>query len=190
MKNITLLKNIKKNIWFALLGLILLVPSLPVAASALEQRNAQNISQSQNDLRGRNTASTQEPLSETEENFLQEAILEEYGAYNLYQYITENYFDGKPFQNIMQSELKHIDALIRQAEKYNLAVPENPGLSSEPVFDNLEDACQAGVDAELADAALYDELLPSIEHSDIIRVFNNLKNASLNNHLPAFEKCN
>jgi hypothetical protein len=55
---------------------------------SIEQRNAQNISQSQNDLRGRNTASTQERFR-NRENFLQEAILEEYGAYNLYQYITK-----------------------------------------------------------------------------------------------------
>ena len=190
MRNITLLKNIKKNIWFGLLGLILLVPSLPVAASVSEQRNSQNLNQNQDDFRGRNTAFTQEPLSDTESNLLQEAILEEFGAYNLYQYIAENYYDMKPFKSIMQSELKHIDTLIRQAEKYNVPVPENPGLESEPVFENLEDACQAGVDAELADAALYDKLLPSIAQSDIIRVFNNLKDASLNNHLPAFEKCN
>ncbi len=207
MKTNIQLSKTKRNILVGLIGLMLLMPSLSVSAFSTNQNNPRVINQNrsmngqrfsgnetwnqnQNTGRGRNAGISQDPLSQTEANFLQEAILEEYGAYNLYRYIFENYYDSAPFKNIMQAELKHIDALVRQAEKYDISIPENPGLESEPVFENLEDACQVGVDAELADADLYDELLPSMEHSDIIRVFNNLKNASLNNHLPAFEKCN
>jgi len=45
------------------------------------------------------------------------------------------------------------------------------------------------VDAEIADAALYDEIMPSTTHADLLRVYANLKAASLNNHLPAFQAC-
>ena len=48
-------------------------------------------------------------------------------------------------------------------------------------------SAQAGVAAEIADAALYDELKPMVTHTDILQVFNNLQSASLNIHLPAFQ---
>jgi len=56
----------------------------------------------------------------------------------------------------------------------------------------LQEACQIGVDAEIANAALYrDELLPAVTaYEDITLVFENLMNASQQKHLPAFEKCN
>lgn len=56
----------------------------------------------------------------------------------------------------------------------------------------LQEACQIGVDAEIANAALYrDELLPVVsENEDIMAVFENLMNASQQKHLPAFDRCN
>jgi hypothetical protein len=46
-----------------------------------------------------------------------------------------------------------------------------------------------GVDLEIADAALYDELLAKTSNPALIRVYTRLQAASLNNHLPAFEAC-
>ncbi len=40
------------------------------------------------------------------------------------------------------------------------------------------------MDAEIADAALYDELKLVTTHEDLIRVYNRLQSASLNSHLP------
>ena len=74
--------------------------------------------------------------------------------------------------------------------RYGLEVPQNPGLATVPTWDSLTAACQTGVEAELADAALYDALAPQVQHADILRVFDNLQRASLENHLPAFERCN
>jgi hypothetical protein len=73
-------------------------------------------------------------------------------------------------------------------ERYGLDVPAAPELDV-PEFDTLQDACEAGVQAEIADAALYDQLFEVVTAPDIIQVFTNLQNASLNNHLPAFEAC-
>ncbi len=129
------------------------------------------------------------PLSSEEAEALQEAILEEYSAYNLYQSVVSQYGDVYPFSLIAQSELQHVNALVRQAEKYGVAIPENPGLTSDVNFSTISEACAAGVAAEIADADLYDELKPAITHTDILRVFDNLKNASLENHLPAFQSC-
>lgn len=130
-----------------------------------------------------------EPLSEAEAAALLRAIEEEYGARALYESVLAAFGDVEPFTGIAASEAQHAAALVRQAQKYGLEVPEYAGPAAAPTFATLEEACQAGVAAEIADAALYDELSSAVTHADILRVFENLKNASLNNHLPAFEAC-
>ena len=50
-------------------------------------------------------------------------------------------------------------------------------------------ACAAGVAAEIADAALYDRLKAETTREDILRVYDRLQSASLNQHLPEFELC-
>jgi hypothetical protein len=129
------------------------------------------------------------PLSKAEKDTLNQALLEEYGALNLYQSVIGQFGSVAVFAQIARAEQQHINALTRLMTKYQLAVPVNPGLNPAPTFATLSEACQAGVTAEIADAALYDELMPEVSHTDILRVFSNLQNASLNNHLPAFEAC-
>jgi hypothetical protein len=129
------------------------------------------------------------PLSSAEAAALQQAILEEYGAYNLYQSVIAQLGNVYPFNQIVRSEQQHINVLVRQADKYGVTVPANPGLTTEPAFATLAQACQAGVNAEIADAQLYDTLKPVTTHADLLQVYNNLQSASLNNHLPAFQTC-
>jgi hypothetical protein len=129
------------------------------------------------------------PLSAAEKDALNQAILEEYGALNLYQSVIAQFGNVYPFSQIVRAEQQHINALTRQATKYGVTIPANPGLSSIPSFDTLSNACQAGAAAEIADAALYDDLRPVVTPADILQVFNNLQSASLNSHLPAFQTC-
>jgi hypothetical protein len=129
------------------------------------------------------------PLSAEESAALQEAILEEYGALNLYQSVIDQFGNVYPFSQIVLSEQQHVSALVRQADKYGVPVPANPGLAVQPTFTSLTQACQAGVNAEIADAALYDTLMSITTHSDLLRVYTNLQSASLNSHLPAFQTC-
>ena len=129
------------------------------------------------------------PLSDAEVDTLNRAILEEYGALNLYQGVIDQFGNVYPFSQIVKAEQQHVNALIRQATKYGVAVPTNPGLATVPTYSSLSEACQAGVAAEIADAALYDELGAVVTHTDILRVFANLQSASLNSHLPAFQAC-
>jgi hypothetical protein len=135
------------------------------------------------------TGSSFTPLSAEEQSALQSAILEEYGALNLYQSAIAQIGDVYPFNQIVRSEQQHIDALVRQATQYGVTVPENPGLSNQPTFTTLAQACGAGVNAEIADAALYDTLKPVTTHTDLLQVYDHLQSASLNNHLPAFQTC-
>jgi hypothetical protein len=128
------------------------------------------------------------PLTLSEAADLQNAILEEYGALNLYNAVMKQLGSVVPFSQIALSEQMHINALARQATRYGVSIPANPGLTA-PKFASLKAACQAGVAAEIADADLYDELVPGTTHSDLLRVYQSLQNASLNSHLPAFETC-
>lgn len=130
------------------------------------------------------------PLDAAEVAALTEAINEEYGALNTYQAAIAQFGNIYPFSQIARSEQQHVNALARLFTKYGLAVPANPGLATTPTWATVADACQTGVDAEIADAALYDTLKPSVANADILQVFANLQAASLNSHLPAFEACN
>jgi hypothetical protein len=136
---------------------------------------------------------TQVPLSVAEKDALQDAIDEEYLARDTYEFVLDKLgADVTPFNRIALSEQQHVDALSALFEEYSLTTPGDAGLAADPIFTDRAEACQIGVDAEKRDIALYDELLASdnIKHADMIQVFTNLRAASLNDHLPAFEQCN
>ena len=77
-------------------------------------------------------------------------------------------------------------------DKYGLTVPANTWGSKVSAPETLKEACQVGVEAEIANAELYrKELIPAVSgYEDISAVFENLMSASEDKHLPAFEKCN
>ncbi len=129
------------------------------------------------------------PLTDAEKDALSQAILEEYGALNLYNSVIAEFGNITPFYRIARSEQQHVNALIKQATKYGVTIPENPGLTEDVAYYSISEACAAGTAAETADAALYDELKTVTTHSDILLVYTTLQNASLNSHLPAFQAC-
>ena len=137
---------------------------------------------------GTAAAAATTPLTDEEVAGLLDAIDEELTAQAIYLSIVDTFGSVSPFEQIADSEANHADALINQAEKYGVEIPEYvaPEL---PIFETLAEACEAGVDAEIADAALYDEISAFTTHADLLQVYNNLQSASLNSHLPAFEIC-
>ena len=86
------------------------------------------------------------------------------------------------------SEQRHIDAIEKVLTRYGAAIPEVT-VELDVHFSTLAEACAAGVKAEKADAAIYDEWLPKVEKAEVIKVFQSLQSASLNQHLKAFEAC-
>ena len=130
------------------------------------------------------------PLDADEIVALRAAINEEYLALNTYQAAIRQLGNIIPFSQIANAEQQHVNTLAQLFTKYGVAVPVNPGLTPAPVFANRTAACQVGVNTEISDAALYDQLRPQIHHQDILQVFANLKTASLTKHLPAFDACN
>jgi hypothetical protein len=130
------------------------------------------------------------PLTDAETNALQATIQEEYQALNTYREVITQYGEVIPFSRIVQAEQKHAEALIRLANYYNVAVPENDGKTFGIPYSNLIEACQAGVEIEIADGEDLQKLISETENPNLIRVYTNLMNASLNKHLVAFNTCN
>lgn len=131
-------------------------------------------------------------LSTDVQKALDEAINDEYKALSTYEVVVAKFGMVRPFSMIIGAEKQHIASLEAIYDKYGLKeVPKNtwPNKVSAPA--TLQEACQIGVDAEIANAALYKEkLLPVVkDYKDITAVFENLMNASEQKHLPAFERC-
>lgn len=133
-----------------------------------------------------------EELSSDVKAALDEAINDEYKALSTYQAVIAKFGAIRPFSMIKGAEEQHIASLKAIYDKYGLEIPENNWPDKITAPSTLQEACQIGVDAEIANASLYEEsLLPAVkEHEDITAVFTNLMNASEQKHLPAFERCN
>ncbi|TXH00215.1 MAG: hypothetical protein E6P95_04030 [Candidatus Moraniibacteriota bacterium] len=119
------------------------------------------------------------------------ALDDEYKALATYDAIIKKFGSVRPFSQIIKSEEMHINSLLELYKKYDLTASSNPYLGTITAPATLSLACSLGVEAEVANAELYNnKLLPQVaEYSDITTVFNNLMNASQSKHLPAFTRC-
>lgn len=138
------------------------------------------------------TAETKPPLPAAVVEALNLALADERHALATYQAVLERFGEVRPFVNIAQAEQRHIDALLGIYAHYGVPVPpDEPQADSATRSLDLVGLCQIGVAAEIENVRLYDEqLLPTVEaHPDISSVLRALRDASANNHLPAFERC-
>ena len=134
-----------------------------------------------------------DPLSASEQAHLIAAPDDEYQARATYAQVIEDFGDVRPFSNIVEAEDRHARALISLFERYGVPVPPDTWPDRAPRYGSLREACEAGVAAEIANAGLYDELLSGTERADVRRVceevYQNLREASQERHLPAFRRC-
>jgi len=132
---------------------------------------------------------TQGDLSESEIEALLMALDDEYKAWSVYDQVIADFGPVWPFTSIRQAEEKHIASLVRLFDRYGLDVPVNPWPGQVPTFESIADACATGVQAEIDNAALYDQLFSMVDKPDIVQVFTSLRWASESKHLPAFQQC-
>jgi len=123
------------------------------------------------------------------------ALQDERHAEAFYAAVMAKFGDARPFSNIIEAERQHEAMLIGLYETYGVAVPENgytTGALEAPMApETLVEACKIGVEAEIANRDLYDgNLLPAVAaYPDITLVMQRLRDASEENHLPAFQRC-
>ncbi len=121
---------------------------------------------------------------------LDTAIADEYKARATYTAVLNKFGDVRPFSNIRQTESSHIQSLIGLYYEYGFEVPADNWDGTVSAPDSLQAACQIGVTAEIENAAMYDELLlAAADYPDVIAIFIALQAASLDKHLPAFQRC-
>lgn len=130
-----------------------------------------------------------EDISTDEVEALNLAINDEYKAKATYQNVIDKFGGVRPFSSIINSEENHINELKALFNKYDLDIPEDDWYEKVPEFSSITEACEGGVQAEIDNANLYDELFSMVDNQDITEVFTSLRDASRNNHLPAFERC-
>ena len=114
---------------------------------------------------------------------------DEYRARATYRAVLEQFGAVRPFINIVQAEEQHISALLSLHSTYGVMPVADRWMGQVVIPDTFSACCQAGVDAEISNYALYDDFLAWVQQPDIRQVFINLRDASEFNHLPAFQRC-
>jgi hypothetical protein len=121
---------------------------------------------------------------------MEAAIQDEYRAELIYEKVLGDYGPVRPFVNIVNAEVRHSEALARLYEARGLPVPQSRWSPDEiPGFPSISEACRAGVDAEIENAEIYEHYMDLPLPDDVRFVFENNQRASLENHLPAFQRC-
>jgi hypothetical protein len=121
---------------------------------------------------------------------LERSIQDEYRAETIYQGVVSDLGQVQPFMNVLTAEQRHSASIAQLFTKRGYAPPASEwALDEVPHFSAVPPACGAAVTAERENIAMYDELLRLTLPADVRQVFGNNRIASLQNHLPAFERC-
>lgn len=128
-------------------------------------------------------------LTDAEFNALHEALDDEYQAWSIYDQVITDFGEVRPFINIRDAEARHIEALRTLYIRYGVPIPENNWPGKVERYTSVQAACEASVAAEVANGELYDQLFKTELRPDILKVLRNLQQASLERHLPAFQRC-
>jgi hypothetical protein len=128
-------------------------------------------------------------LTGAEIQALHDALDDEYHAWSVYSQVLQDFEPVRPFLNIRDSELRHIQALHQLFRLYGLPIPGNPwSTATVPRFASLKAASEAGVQVEIDNVDLYRRILGATERPEILQVFRRLQAASWQCHLPAFQR--
>jgi hypothetical protein len=119
---------------------------------------------------------------------LLEALDDEHKAHATYSQVIADFGEVRPFMHIVESEGRHIAALIELMQRYEVPVPTNQWPGKVPRYGSVVEACACAVEAEVENVALYDRLLATTNRSDIREVLRSLQEASQERHLPAFQR--
>jgi len=115
------------------------------------------------------------------------AVQDEYLARGEYAAIIEKFGSQNPYKNIILAEETHIAYLEEIYTVYDMTFPDDNSDEHIVVPQDLLEAAQTGVQAEIDNIAMYELFLSNQLPEDIYQVFSALKNAS-ESHLLAFQK--
>lgn len=116
------------------------------------------------------------------------ALYDEYAARAFYARVIEAFGPQPPFVNIVRAEAQHVAALSQLCQRYGIPRPLDPFPGETTVAPTWRANLERAVAGEIANVQLYRNLLPQVPANDVQRVFIRLHDASLDNHLPAFQQ--
>lgn len=118
------------------------------------------------------------------------ALDDEYRAEAMYESVMAAHGEIRPFSNIIQAERRHSQRVRDEMTRLGIEYSDtNPFLGNITAPATTFKACQQGVDAEIENIALYDEILPTISDGQVKATLTDLQWASRERHLPAFQRC-
>lgn len=121
---------------------------------------------------------------------MEDGIADEYHAAATYKAVIAQFGAVRPFTNILRAETQHAAAWAFLFDRYGLETPVAPAALEVPEFTDRSEACAAAAQAERDNMALYDQMLATVKaYPDITQVVTSLRDASMQNHLPAFARC-
>lgn len=114
----------------------------------------------------------------TVEKMLIYAIQDEFLAREEYAIAIETFGDEKPFTSIIESEVIHIKWLKELFIQYNFEIPKDKAFEYLHTPESFSKALLGGVEAEIANIAMYDSFLAHDLPEDVRIVFTKLRDAS------------
>jgi hypothetical protein len=120
---------------------------------------------------------------------LELALADERNAQDTYRAVMARFGEVRPFVNIVQAEVRHEEALLPLFARYGLTAPARQAPGPIALPETLAEVCALGAQAERDNIALYDRYLGEVMEEDVREVFVALRDASEDNHLPAFLRC-
>ena len=111
---------------------------------------------------------------------------DEYNTKSTYEEIIDEFGPNILYNNLIQAEAQHMNALERIYTRYDIQIPDMDARTPN-LPDKLLDTYTLGKEAEEANIALYDKYLDEDLPEDIRFTFERLMNASYH-HLDAFNQ--
>jgi rubrerythrin len=123
---------------------------------------------------------------------LDRALDDERKGQRFYELVLERFGDRRPFSNIVHGEARHASAVLGLYGRLGVVAPPNAWAAGPmDVPETFVGAAEAAAAWERENVAMYEELLnlPAVaERDEVVRVFEHLRWASRERHLPAFER--
>lgn len=118
---------------------------------------------------------------------LRAALADERRARALYEAVMERHGRVMPFANIVRAEERHEASVAALMERHSVPVPEAEKVEV-AVPQTIRECAALAAQVERDNIAMYDRLLTSVKEADVRALFEALRSASLDRHLPAFER--
>lgn len=128
------------------------------------------------------------PVNTATADALRETLMDERLAQAFYNAVMAKHGQVRPFSNIVHAEERHAAVVESLMKRHGVPIPTGVPTNVPAVPATLPECNRLAAKLERENIAMYNRLLNDVTDPDIRTAFVNLRDASKNNHLPAFER--